>query len=59
MAKMIRIDEPSPNGGMYSELWFLDGNGNHVDETEAKLIQIRECDEHGNTVFETFAVPNN
>lgn len=54
--KHERIDEKTPNGGDYSELYYLDDNGNIVDETEATKCVIRECAADGELIKETFAV---
>lgn len=57
MSKVIRIDEPTPNGGAYSELVFLDENNDVVDESNATHCVIRECTEDGTTVAETWGIP--
>lgn len=54
MAKYYRTDEPTPNGGDYSEIYFLDKNGNSVDETKAVKCVIRECKKDGTLINETF-----
>ena len=52
MATHERREGATPNGGVYSELWYLDKNGNVVDEKEAVRCVIRECDREGNTIAE-------
>lgn len=52
MANYIRKNEPTPNGGAYSEIYFFDENGNNVDETEAVRCVIRECAENGDLINE-------
>lgn len=54
--KRERIDEKTPNGGDYSELYYLDDNGNVVDEKDATRCVIRECTNDGELIKETFAV---
>lgn len=50
----MRIYEPTPNGGDYSELLYLDDNNNIVSEKEATHCVIRECKKDGTLVAETF-----
>lgn len=55
---MKRIDEPTPNGGDYSELYWFDREGNVVDtEEEAVKGVIRECKSDGTLVGTTWLVP--
>lgn len=58
MADYIRTNEKTPNGGAYSEIYFFDLNGNPVDETKAVRCVIRECDESGNLINETWGTVN-
>ena len=50
----MRIYEPTPNGGDYSEMIFLDDNHNVVPEEKATKGVIRECKMDGTLVHETF-----
>lgn len=54
MATYKKVNEETPNGGAYSEILFFDSNGNSVDETKAKKFVIRECDESGELIAETW-----
>ena len=58
MATTIRHDEPTPNGGDYSEIVFFDDDGNLVDELVAERCVIRECLNDGTLVFETWGICN-
>lgn len=50
----MRVYEPTPNGGDYSEIVYLDDNNNVVDENTATKCVIRECKNDGTLVAETF-----
>ena len=54
-----RIDEKTPNGGDYSEIWFFDADGNIVDEEFAKTSIIRECRKDGTLISSTRTSINN
>lgn len=56
MAKYIRDNNPTPNGGAYSEIHFFDDDGNSVDETEATRCVIRECTADGDLLNEIWGV---
>ena len=49
-----RIDERTPSGGDYSEIYYLDKDNNVVDESAAVKCVIRECKADGTLVFETY-----
>lgn len=52
---MVRINEKTPNGGDYSEIYFFGADGGIVEtEAEAKTAVIRECLEDGTLIFETW-----
>lgn len=54
----MRIDEPTPNGGDYSELYWFDSEGNVVDtEEEAATGVIRECKADGTLINEIWLTP--
>ncbi len=52
MASYKRVDAPTPNGGDYSEIYYLDKRGNRVDEEKAETCVIRECLSDGTLVNE-------
>lgn len=54
MADYYRTIGPTPNGGDYSEIYFLNKNGKIVDESKATKCVIRECKADGTLVSETF-----
>ena len=54
MVKCERINEPTPNGGAYSEIHYLDADGNSVEVSEAVHCVIRECLEDGSLICETW-----
>ena len=56
MASYKRIEEKTPNGGDYSEIYYMDKNGNSIDEEEATNCIIRECESDGPLLNETFGV---
>lgn len=55
MATYERVNEKTPCGGVYSEIFYLDDNGNPVEAEEATKFVIRECDSDGNLIKETYA----
>ena len=57
MTTRSRIDEPTPNGGEYSEIVFLNDQYEEVDESEATRCVIRECMSDGKLVAETWGEP--
>lgn len=46
--------EKTPGGGVVAELYYYDGDGNPTDKEHAERVVIRELDENGNLVSETF-----
>lgn len=56
MANHETIKERTPNGGAYSEIYYLDKDGKVVDESIAVKCVIRECDKNGELIMETFGV---
>lgn len=56
MAKHLKVNGETPNGGGYSEIYYLDSDGNIVDETEAVRCVIRECTEDGELIAETWGI---
>ena len=57
--KSKRVDEKTPNGGDYSEIFYFDENGNLVDEKDAQRCIIRQCKTDGTLISEVFGVCNN
>ena len=53
-----KIYEKTPNGGDYSEIFYLDDNGNYIDFSNAKKCIIRECKIDGSLVCETYGICN-
>lgn len=47
---------PTPNGGVSSEIVYLDSRDNVVDKEEATQVWIRELDAQGELVYETFGI---
>ena len=58
MATHERINEKTPNGGDYSEIFYFDKDGNAVDETAAVRCVIRECSKDGTLLHETWGECN-
>lgn len=56
MASYQRVDEPTPNGGDYSEIYYLDKHGNQVDEEKAETCVIRECLADGTLINEIHGI---
>ena len=58
VSEVQRVDEPTPNGGDYSEIIYeiiyMDDNFDVVDEDVATKCVIRECTADGSLVCETF-----
>ncbi len=50
-----RIDEKTPNGGDYSEVFYLDEDGNPADKEIAVTAIVRECMKDGSLIMETIA----
>lgn len=56
MATHKRTNKPTPRGGDYSEIFYLDEDGKVVDETIATKCVIRECKANGELICETWGV---
>jgi len=50
-----RRDNPTPNGGDYSEIFYFDDDGNSVDKTVATKAIIKEYKKDGTVINEIFA----
>lgn len=47
MSSYERVNEPTPAGGDYSEINYLNDDNDVVDSSEAKKCVIRECKADG------------
>lgn len=56
MAKYKRIEEKTPSGGDYSEIYYMDEDGNPTDEDEAVTCIIRECKSDGTLLNEIHGI---
>ena len=52
--KVEKIKGKTPNGGDYSELYYMDKDGKPVDKKNAVTGILRECKKDGTLVSETF-----
>ena len=52
MANYKRINEKTPCGGAYSEIYYFDTDGNPADEAKANRCVIRECAKNGELLNE-------
>lgn len=57
---MKRVNGPTPNGGVYSEIYYCDKYGNKVEDI-SKATQAYGCefDQEGKMIQETHFVLNN
>ena len=53
-----RIDEKTPSGGDYSEIYYFDDAGNPTDSEKATNCIIRECLEDGTLINEIHGKSN-
>ena len=56
MAKTERIDEPTPNGGVYAIANFQDSDGSPAEKNNAKRVEIVEYDGNDKVVWRTYGV---
>ena len=56
MASYYKTNAPTPAGGDYSEIYFVDEHYNAVDETKAVRCIIRECKKDGTLINEIFGM---
>lgn len=56
MASYKRVNKPTPGGGSYSEVYYMDQQGNIVDESVAERCCIRECAADGSLLLETYGI---
>lgn len=50
-----RLNEKTPNGGDYSEVFYLDEDGKPADKEVAVTAVVRECMNDGSLIMETIA----
>lgn len=51
----MRIDEPTPHGGDYSEVFYLDSNDNMVSNPDRAVRGVvRECMQDGTLISTTW-----
>lgn len=55
MAKPVRVNERTPNGGAYSEAFYYDAERNPAEPENAKFIMINECRADGTVIATTYA----
>jgi hypothetical protein len=61
MSKEVHRAKPgttTPRGGVVAEIYYLSDDGRSVDKNQAARVVIRELDEYGNLVSETFGMVN-
>lgn len=46
--------KPTPHGGDYSEIFYMDDDGNYVDKKKATKAVIYECKNDGTAIKRTF-----
>lgn len=49
-----RYNRPTPNGGDYSEIFYLDDDGKYVDKKKATKAVVYECKNDGTAINRTF-----
>ena len=52
MSSYEHVNEPTPAGGDYSEIYYLNDDNDVVDSSEAKKCVIRECKADGTLIME-------
>ncbi len=56
MTSYERINERTPSGGAYSEIYYFDKDGKPADKSQAVRCVIRECAENGDLINEIWGV---
>lgn len=56
MASFERVEGETPNGGDYSEIYYMDKDGNPVDGEVAFKFVLRECKADGTLIHEIFGL---
>ena len=52
MTSYERINERTPSGGAYSEIFYFDEDGELADKSQAVRCVIRVCAENGDLIHE-------
>lgn len=52
MTSYEKIEERTPSGGDYSEIYYMDKDGNFADKEDAVTCIIRECKSDGTLLNE-------
>lgn len=52
MISYEKIEEKTPSGGDYSEIYYMDKDGNPTDKNDAVTCIIRECKPDGTLLNE-------
>ena len=52
--KYQKIEEKTPSGGDYSEIYYFDDDNNPIDKKQASKCVIRVCKKDGELVNETW-----
>ena len=52
MTSYERINERTPSGGAYSEIYYFDKDGKPAGKSQAVRCVIRECAENGDLINE-------
>lgn len=50
-----RKEGPTPNGGAYSVIVYLNGEGEAVDKEQATRAEVVEFNRRGEAIFRTYA----
>ena len=58
MSKHERVNEKTPNGGDYSEIFYLNARHDVVDEEEATEFTINECRSDGTIINTVYGLMN-
>lgn len=57
MTNPERVNKKTPNGGAYSEFYYLDKDGNLAENREtATQFRILEKDKNGETIHTTYGI---
>lgn len=54
MESEVRVDSPTPHGGVASVAYFRDNDGNPVDRAIATQIEVHELDAAGEVIYRTY-----
>lgn len=57
MKNPVIVQQSTPNGGAYSEMWYFDRNGEVAKNMEsAERFRILEKDKEGRTIQTTYGI---